>query len=155
MPTACCRPRRRVGLAQQRSEAQPPHGAALALWLRRQLEAALLRPQADALQRKRGVEEQRDGRDASDVGGVAAREGAHEEVRGEVEEAGGRRRIWRGSGGGGGGEVRVARRGWTSREKNFLGPAHLPGLGPSCPQPDIDHPARWVRFLAPRPWMCG
>ena len=31
------------------SETQPPHGAALALWLRRQLEAALLRPQADAL----------------------------------------------------------------------------------------------------------
>ena len=31
---------------------------------------------------------ERDGRDASDVGGVAARDGAHEEVRGEVEEAG-------------------------------------------------------------------
>ena len=31
--------------------------------------------------------------------------------------------------------------------------AHPPGLGLSCPQPDIDHPARWVRFLAPRPWM--
>ena len=28
-----------------------------------------------------------------------------------------------------------------------------PGLGLSCPQPDADHPARWVRFLAPRPWM--
>ena len=28
-----------------------------------------------------------------------------------------------------------------------------PGLGLSCPQPDPDHPARWVRFLAPRPWM--
>ena len=38
------RPRRRVGLVQQRSEAQPPHGAALARGLRRQLEAALLRP---------------------------------------------------------------------------------------------------------------
>jgi hypothetical protein len=33
------------------------------------------------------VEEQRDGRDASDVDGVAAREDAHEELRGEVEEA--------------------------------------------------------------------
>ena len=30
-----------------------------------------------------------------------------------------------------------------------------PGLGLSCPQPDANHPARWVRFLAPRPWMCG
>ena len=29
------------------------------------------------------------------------------------------------------------------------------GLGLSCPQPDANHPARWVRFLAPRPWMCG
>jgi hypothetical protein len=28
-----------------------------------------------------------------------------------------------------------------------------PGLGLSCPQPDANHPARWVRFLAPRPWM--
>ena len=28
----------------------------------------------------RGVKEQRDGRDASDVGGVAAREGAHEDT---------------------------------------------------------------------------
>ena len=28
-----------------------------------------------------------------------------------------------------------------------------PGLGLSCPQPDPDHPARWARFLAPRPWM--
>ena len=93
---------------QQRRVAQPPHKAALALRQRRQLEAALLRPQADALQRKRGVEEKRDGRDASDVGWAAAREGAQEEVRGEVEEAGGRRRAWRG-GGGGGGEV-----GWTS-----------------------------------------
>ena len=79
MKTLCCfacrRPRRRVGLAQQRRIAQPPHGAALALWLRRQLEAALLRPQADALLRKRGVEEQRDGRDASDVdGGRSERE---------------------------------------------------------------------------------
>jgi len=27
------------------------------------------------------------------------------------------------------------------------------GLGLSCPQPDPDHPARWVRFSAPRPWM--
>ena len=26
-------------------------------------------------------------------------------------------------------------------------------FGLSCPQPDTDHPARWVRFLAPRPWM--
>ena len=52
VPIACCRPRRRVGLAQQRREAQPPHGAALALWLRRQLEAALSRPQADALLRE-------------------------------------------------------------------------------------------------------
>jgi len=33
------------------------------------------------------------------------REDAQEEVRGEVEEAGGRRRVWRGSGGGGGGEA--------------------------------------------------
>jgi hypothetical protein len=116
---ACRSPHRRVGLAQQRSEAQPPHGAALALWLRRQLEAALLRPQADGLQRKRGVEEQRDGRDASDVGGVAVREGAHEEIRGEVEEAGGRRRVWRGRGGGGGGEAAraAARRGGHREEK--------------------------------------
>ena len=30
--------------------------------------------------RKRGVEEQRDGRDASDVEGVAVREDAHEEL---------------------------------------------------------------------------
>ena len=22
-----------------------------------------------------------------------------------------------------------------------------------CPQPDANHLARWVRFLAPRPWM--
>ena len=46
--------------------------------------------------RKRGVEEQRDGRDASDVEGVAVREDAHEELRGEVEEAG----AWRRGGGG-------------------------------------------------------
>ena len=26
-------------------------------------------------------------------------------------------------------------------------------LGLSCPQPDPDHLARWVCFLAPRPWM--
>ena len=32
------------------------------------------------------------------------------------------------------------------------GIAHPPGLGLSCPQPDADHPARWVRFLAPRSW---
>ena len=31
--------------------------------------------------------------------------------------------------------------------------AHPPGLGLSCPQPDPNHPARWVRFIAPRPWM--
>ena len=51
------------------------HGAGLVLWLRRQRVAALTRPQADALHRKRGVEdeEERDGRDASDVEGVAAR----------------------------------------------------------------------------------
>ena len=30
-----------------------------------------------------------------------------------------------------------------------------PGLGLSCPQPDANHPARWVRFSAPRPWVCG
>ena len=35
---------------------------------------------------ERGVEEERDGRDASDVGGVAAREDAQEEIRGEVEQ---------------------------------------------------------------------
>ena len=28
--------------------------------------------------------------------------------------------------------------------------AHPPGLGLSCPLPDPDHPARWVRFSAPR-----
>ena len=28
-----------------------------------------------------------------------------------------------------------------------------PRAGLSSPQPDPDHPARWVRFLAPRPWM--
>ena len=38
------------------------------------------------------MEEQRDGRDASDVDGVAARDDAHEELRGEIEEVGGR---WR------------------------------------------------------------
>ena len=55
--------------------------------------------------RKRGVEEQRDGRDASDVEGVAVREDAHEELRGEVEEAGAWRRGWRVGGGGGGGHT--------------------------------------------------
>ena len=56
---------------------------------------------ADALHCERGVEEERDGRDASDVGGAGeAGEDAHEEVRGEVEEAGGRRGVWRGRGGG-------------------------------------------------------
>ena len=55
------------------------------------------------LHRERGVKEQRDGRDTSDVYGFAARDDAHEELRGEVEEAGGRRLVWRGSGGGGGG----------------------------------------------------
>jgi len=114
---ACRRPRRRVGLAQQRRIAQPPHGAALALWLRWQLEAALLRPQADALYRKRGVKEQQDGRGASYVDGVAARDDAHEEVGGEVEEAGGRaaaclareRRRRRGRGGASGGAGQMAR----------------------------------------------
>ena len=51
---------RRVGLAQQGIDAQPPHGAALALWLRRRLVADLLQAQADALLCERGVEEQRD-----------------------------------------------------------------------------------------------
>ena len=32
----------------------------------------------------------------------------------------------------------------------FPANAHPPGLGLSCPQPDPDHPAPWVRFLAPR-----
>ena len=35
----------------------------------------------------------------------------------------------------------------------FPANAHPPGLGLSSPQPDADHLARWVRFLAPRPWM--
>merc|ERR1711965_664736 len=121
---ACRSPRRRGGLAQQRSEAQLPHGAALALWRRRKLVAALLRPQADALHRKPGVEEERDGRGASDVDGVAASDDAHEEVRGEVEEAGGRRRVWRGSGGGGGGGEAAraaARRGGHRSQKNSSG----------------------------------
>ena len=60
------------------------------------------------------MEEQRDGRSASDVGGVAAREDADEELRGEVEEAGGRRRGWRGRGGGGLDDVSGA-----SQEKEF------------------------------------
>ena len=48
------------------------------------------------------MEEQRDSRDASDVdGALEARDDAHEEVRREVEEEGGRRRVWRGRGGGG------------------------------------------------------
>ena len=71
--------------------------------------------------RKRGVEEQRDGRDASDVEGVAVREDAHEEVRGEVEEAGGRRRVWRGSGGGGGGEAARAAGGVDIARKRIIG----------------------------------
>ena len=51
---------------------------------------------------------------------ATAREGAHEELRGEVEEAGGRRRVWRGGGGGGGGEAaRAAAPGWTSREEEI------------------------------------
>ena len=59
----------------------------------RQLEAALLRPQADAILRKRGVKEERDGRDASDVdGAVEAGEDALEELPGEVEQAGGKDR---------------------------------------------------------------
>ena len=33
--------------------------------------------------------------------------------------------------------------------------AHPPGLGLSCPQPDANHLANWVRFLAPRSWACG
>ena len=99
--------------------------------LRRQLEAALLRPQADGLYHERGVEEKRDGRDASDVGGVAAREGAHEELRGEVEEAGGRRRFWRGGGGGGGGEAAraAARRGGHREKKNSKTPRTTLGMG--------------------------
>ena len=62
---------------------------------------------------ERGVEEERDGRDASDVDGVAAREDAQEELRGEVEQeqVGGRRRVWRGSGGGGGARRRERRGG--------------------------------------------
>jgi len=122
VPCARRQPRRRVSLAQQGIEAQPPHGAALALWLRRRLVAGLLQAQADALQRQRGVEEERDGRGASDVGGVAARDDAHEELRGEVEEAGGRRRAWRGGGGGGGGgeAARAAARRGGHREKKNL-----------------------------------
>ena len=123
--TACRRPRQR-GRAQQRSEAQPPHGTALALWLRRQLVAGLSQAQADALLlRERGVEEKRDGRGASDVGGVAAREGAQEEARGEVEEAGGRRRAWRGRGGGDEGQRARRSRGfrfflaWKPKSLNF------------------------------------
>ena len=116
VPMSCGRPRRRVGLAQKRRVAQPPHGAALALWQRRQLEAALLRPQADALQRKRGIKEQRDGRDASDVGGVAARDGSHEELRGEVEAARlARERRWGWRRGG----ASCGAAGWTSRRKEF------------------------------------
>ena len=113
-PSGCRRPRRWVGLAQERSEAQPPHGAALALWLRRQLEAALSRPQADALFRERGVEEQRDGRDASDVGGDAARDDAREELRGEVGEG-----AVCGGGGGGGEAARAAPQNKHRHEKNF------------------------------------
>ena len=30
----------------------------------------------------------------------------------------------------------------------------LKAVGLSCPQPDADHPARWVCFLAPRPSGC-
>ena len=37
----------------------------------------------------------------------------------------------------------------------FPANAHPPGLGLSCPHPDTDHPARWVRSSAPRPWMWG
>ena len=29
------------------------------------------------------------------------------------------------------------------------------GSGLSCPQPAPEHPARWVRFSAPRPWVGG
>ena len=42
----------------------------------------------------------------SDEGAVAASNDAHEEVRGDVEKAGGRRRVWRGSGGGARSKVR-------------------------------------------------
>ena len=100
---ACCHPRRRVGLAKQRSEAEPPHDATLALWQRRKLEAALSRPQADALFRERGVEEQQHGRDASDVGGVAARDDAREKLKGQVGEG-----AVCGGGGGGGEAARAA-----------------------------------------------
>ena len=89
VPHARRHPRWRVGApssAEQRRKAQPPQGAALALRLRRQLEAALLRPQADAFQRKRVVEEERDGRGASDVGGGEESDDAREDLRWEVEE---------------------------------------------------------------------
>ena len=62
-----------------------------------------------------------DGCDASDVDGAGeAGEDALEELPGEVEEAGGRRRVWRGSGGGGGGGEAAraaARRGGHREEK--------------------------------------
>ena len=89
VPHARRHPRWRVGApssAEQRRKAQPPQGAALALRLRRQLEAALLHPQADAFQRKRVVEEERDGRGASDVGGGEESDDAREDLRWEVEE---------------------------------------------------------------------
>jgi len=65
-----------------------------------------------------------DGCDASDVDGAGeAGEDALEELPGEVE-AGGRRRVWRGSGGGGGGgeaarAAPAARRGGHRQEKKF------------------------------------
>ena len=64
----------------------PSASEQVTLWQRRKLEAALLRPQADGLQRKRGVEEQRDGRDASDVGEVEAGDDAREKLKGQVGE---------------------------------------------------------------------
>ena len=69
MRLACRRPRRRVGLAQQGSEAQPPHGAALVLWLRRQLEAARFcaHKRMPSSASEAWKQEQRDGRDASDA----------------------------------------------------------------------------------------
>ena len=57
--------------------------------------------------------------DASDVGGVAAGEDAHEELPGEVEEAGGRRRVWRGCGGGGGGDAARELREWRGGIRHF------------------------------------
>jgi len=103
-----------------------------ALWLRRQLEAALLRPQADALQRERGVKETRDGRDANDVdGAVEAGEDVLEELPGEVKKVGGRsrrRRVWRGSGGGGGGQAARDARGGVDI---FLAKAHKHRLSSS------------------------